>query len=104
MTTSSLFQILPSSHAKSRETFAASDALERALKAVIKGEVRFDAGSRALYATDASNYRHLPIGLVSSARRRRCDCPLWRCAASTMRQFSRGGRGLRWRGSAAMWR
>ena len=64
MVTSSLFQILPSSHAKSRETFGASAALERALKAAIKGEVRFDAGSRALYATDASNYRHLPIGLV----------------------------------------
>jgi FAD/FMN-containing dehydrogenase/Fe-S oxidoreductase len=26
--------------------------------------VRFDAGSRALYATDASNYRHVPIGVV----------------------------------------
>ena len=30
----------------------------------MKGEVRFDAGSRALYATDASNYRQIPIGLV----------------------------------------
>jgi FAD/FMN-containing dehydrogenase/Fe-S oxidoreductase len=26
--------------------------------------VRFDNGSRALYATDASNYRHIPIGVV----------------------------------------
>ena len=30
----------------------------------IRGEVRFDAASKALYATDASNYRHIPIGLV----------------------------------------
>ena len=30
----------------------------------IKGEVRFDDGSRALYATDASNYRQVPIGVV----------------------------------------
>ncbi|HEY3476496.1 MAG TPA: FAD-binding and (Fe-S)-binding domain-containing protein [Anaerolineales bacterium] len=30
----------------------------------IRGEVRFDAGSRALYATDASNYRQVPIGVV----------------------------------------
>jgi FAD/FMN-containing dehydrogenase/Fe-S oxidoreductase len=30
----------------------------------LKGEVRFDAGSRALYATDASNYRQVPIGVV----------------------------------------
>jgi FAD/FMN-containing dehydrogenase/Fe-S oxidoreductase len=27
-------------------------------------EVRFDAGSRALYATDGSNYRQVPIGVV----------------------------------------
>jgi FAD/FMN-containing dehydrogenase/Fe-S oxidoreductase len=27
-------------------------------------EVRFDRGSRALYSTDASNYRQLPIGVV----------------------------------------
>src|SRR5579871_2807302 len=30
----------------------------------IEGEVRFDEGDRALYATDASNYRHLPIGVA----------------------------------------
>ncbi|HEX8989797.1 MAG TPA: FAD-binding and (Fe-S)-binding domain-containing protein [Rhodocyclaceae bacterium] len=39
-------------------------ALERDLAAAIRGEVRFDAGSRALYATDASNYRQVPIGVV----------------------------------------
>ncbi|MBZ9673656.1 FAD-binding and (Fe-S)-binding domain-containing protein [Mesorhizobium sp. ES1-3] len=30
----------------------------------IEGDVLFDAGSRALYATDASNYRQVPIGVV----------------------------------------
>jgi len=39
-------------------------ALEAALRARVAGEVRFDAGSRALYATDASNYRQVPIGVV----------------------------------------
>jgi FAD/FMN-containing dehydrogenase/Fe-S oxidoreductase len=34
------------------------------LKRVIRGEVRFDAGSRALYAHDGSNYRQVPIGVV----------------------------------------
>jgi FAD/FMN-containing dehydrogenase/Fe-S oxidoreductase len=34
------------------------------LRAAIDGEVRFDTGSRALYATDASNYRMPPIGVV----------------------------------------
>lgn len=38
--------------------------LETALRASVRGEVRFDDGSRALYATDASNYRQLPLGLV----------------------------------------
>ena len=58
------FTILPSSHATSRFSFPTSAALEAALKQEIRGEVRFDASSRALYATDASNYRHIPIGLV----------------------------------------
>ena len=38
--------------------------LERALAQSIRGEVRFDPGSRALYATDSSNYRQVPIGVV----------------------------------------
>ncbi|HEV2391502.1 MAG TPA: FAD-binding and (Fe-S)-binding domain-containing protein [Verrucomicrobiae bacterium] len=38
--------------------------LEAVLKRKIKGEVRFDVGSRALYATDGSNYRQVPIGVV----------------------------------------
>jgi FAD/FMN-containing dehydrogenase/Fe-S oxidoreductase len=40
------------------------DALERELRARIRGEVRFDEGSRALYSTDASNYRQVPLGVV----------------------------------------
>jgi FAD/FMN-containing dehydrogenase/Fe-S oxidoreductase len=39
-------------------------SLARELRAAIAGEVRFDEGSRALYATDASNYRQVPIGVV----------------------------------------
>src|SRR5215467_4472880 len=39
-------------------------ALEAALRRHLRGEVRFDAGSRALYATDGSNYRQIPIGVV----------------------------------------
>src|SRR5947199_6286929 len=42
----------------------ASNALESDLGRHISGEVRFDNGSRALYATDASNYRQVPIGVV----------------------------------------
>ncbi len=38
--------------------------LERTLRRKLKGEVRFDPGSRALYSTDGSNYRQVPIGVV----------------------------------------
>jgi len=41
-----------------------SAELAAELRTRIRGEVRFDAGSRALYATDASNYRQVPIGVV----------------------------------------
>src|ERR1043166_787188 len=39
-------------------------ALASALRREVRGEVRFDDGTRALYATDASNYRQVPIGVV----------------------------------------
>ena len=45
---------------------AAVDAsgLAATLTRNLRGEVRFDNGSRALYATDGSNYRQVPIGVV----------------------------------------
>ncbi|MBI2312962.1 MAG: FAD-binding oxidoreductase [Betaproteobacteria bacterium] len=39
-------------------------ALAEKLRSTIRGEVRFDAGSRATYSADASNYRQVPIGVV----------------------------------------
>lgn len=39
-------------------------ALERELQKTIHGEVRFNDGDRALYSTDSSNYRQVPIGVV----------------------------------------
>ncbi|MEW5981445.1 MAG: FAD-linked oxidase C-terminal domain-containing protein [Acidobacteriota bacterium] len=42
--------------------------LAAALRARVDGEVRFDAPSRALYATDSSNYRQVPIGVVVPRR------------------------------------
>src|SRR5438445_2805130 len=41
-----------------------SEELAVALRRSVSGEVRFDDGSRALYATDGSNYRQVPIGVV----------------------------------------
>src|ERR1700674_1225484 len=53
-----------SSHAKPIDVFSHVLELENELKRSLRGEVRFDRGSRALYATDGSNYRQIPIGLV----------------------------------------
>ncbi|MCA1581100.1 MAG: FAD-binding oxidoreductase [Acidobacteria bacterium] len=44
---------------------SAAAALAEDLSRAVRGEVRFDAGTRALYSTDASNYRQVPIGVVA---------------------------------------
>src|ERR1700692_1410561 len=64
MTPESPFVLLPSSHARALDTFPGAPELEAELRRKLRGEVRFDPASRALYATDASTYRHIPIGLV----------------------------------------
>ena len=43
---------------------SSSDTLTRELAAAVDGEVRFDAATRALYATDASVYQIAPLGVV----------------------------------------
>ena len=53
----------PSSHTRVPDFKRASE-LEHSLRRAVHGEVLFDRGTRALYATDASNYRHVPIGVV----------------------------------------
>jgi FAD/FMN-containing dehydrogenase/Fe-S oxidoreductase len=41
-----------------------ASALQAALQKCVHGEVRFDNSSRALYSSDGSNYRQVPIGVV----------------------------------------
>src|ERR1700740_965771 len=68
-----------------------SHALESDLRSRIAGEVRFDASSRALYATDGSSYRQVPIGVVIP---RTCDdviAPLATCREHGAPILSRGG-------------
>lgn len=38
--------------------------LQRRLRREVSGEVRFDALTKAMYATDASNFRQVPLGVV----------------------------------------
>ena len=54
---------MPSAPA-SKSLRADARGLAEALRKQVRGEVRFDDGSRALYATDGSNYRQVPIGVV----------------------------------------
>jgi len=51
---------------KSSVTDAAglAEALRQRVRGGFHGDVRFDPGARALYATDGSNYRQVPIGVV----------------------------------------
>ena len=59
------FSILDTTPVKtSLKEFPKARELAARLRKTVRGEVHFDAGSRALYATDASNYRQFPIGLV----------------------------------------
>jgi FAD/FMN-containing dehydrogenase/Fe-S oxidoreductase len=56
---------------KAATPFQASKGLleevEASLRNSIRGEVRFDSSSKALYASDASNYRQVPLGVVVPA-------------------------------------
>jgi FAD/FMN-containing dehydrogenase/Fe-S oxidoreductase len=72
-------------------SIAAPSQLERDLAARIEGEVRFDAGSRAIYAHDASNYRQPPIGVVLPRHPEDVEHTLRACRAHGVPVLSRGG-------------
>lgn len=66
-------------------------ALEQELMHSIGGEVRFDNGSRALYATDSSNYRQVPIGVVIPKDERDVIITVALCKKYNAPVLSRGG-------------
>src|ERR1700741_1899519 len=66
-------------------------ALEKTLRQVVKGEVRFDAGSRTLYATDGSNYRQAPIGVVIPKSKQDVIETIATCRKFQAPLLSRGG-------------
>src|SRR5262252_2584683 len=66
-------------------------ALEDALRQVVTGGVRFDAGSRALYATDGSNYRQVPIGVVVPKSKEDAIQTIAACRKFGAPVLSRGG-------------
>ncbi|MFJ9741439.1 FAD-binding and (Fe-S)-binding domain-containing protein [Streptomyces sp. NPDC101166] len=66
-------------------------ALERDLRARVDGEVRFDSGTRAAYATDGSNYRQVPIGVVLPRTVEAAEAAVAVCREHGAPLLSRGG-------------
>jgi FAD/FMN-containing dehydrogenase/Fe-S oxidoreductase len=73
------------------ERFGAQRELEARLRAKLRGDVQFDPGSRALYATDASNYRQLPIGVIRPRDAADVEMALAECRALGAAVLPRGG-------------
>ena len=58
--------------------------------ATFRSDVRFDLGSRALYAADSSNYRQLPIGVVFPRDAADVEAALAACRATGAAVLPRG--------------
>jgi len=86
-------QATPVRRESSKEAFAPASAaaLEAELRATVQGEVRFDPGSRALYATDGSNYRQVPIGVTCPRSSADVEAIVAACRRHHAPVLSRGG-------------
>jgi FAD/FMN-containing dehydrogenase/Fe-S oxidoreductase len=89
--TTTSFSILGQQAPLDHESFSAHRELEARMRATVRGEVRFDMGSRALYAADASNYRQLPIGLVLPRDAADVEAALAACRETGAAVLARGG-------------
>jgi FAD/FMN-containing dehydrogenase/Fe-S oxidoreductase len=84
------FPILSNRAPLAHEHFSAHRELESRLKAVLRGEVRFDMGFRALYAADSSNYRQLPIGVILPRDEADVEAGMAACRATGAAVLPRG--------------
>ncbi len=84
------FPVLSNLPPLEHERFSAHRDLQARLKATIRGDVRFDMGSRAMYAADASNYRQLPIGVVLPRDAADVESALEACRATGAAVLPRG--------------
>ena len=73
------------------EGFAAHRQLEALLRKDFRGEIGFDSGSRALYSSDASNYRQIPIGVICPRNAADVEVALAACRATGAAVLPRGG-------------
>jgi len=70
---------------------ATLDSVKLELARQVEGEVRFDAGTRAAYATDASNYRQAPVGVVIPRHEGDVTAALSIARENSMPILARGG-------------
>ena len=70
---------------------ASGGALAERLGRELAGEAHFDASARALYATDASNYRIVPVGVVFPRSTDDIAATLSACAEHGVPVTARGG-------------
>ena len=73
------------------EHFTAQKDLEAELRKSVRGEINFDSGGRALYATDASHYRQVPIGVVVPRDTADVEAAVAACRKFGAPILSRGG-------------
>jgi FAD/FMN-containing dehydrogenase/Fe-S oxidoreductase len=60
----SFVQLAHAARSASVDAARLEEALRKEIRGDVRENVRFDRGTRALYATDGSNYRQVPIGVV----------------------------------------
>ena len=72
------------------EKFSAQRELEALLKSSVRGDVLFDLGSRALYAADASNYRQMPVGVITPRDAADVEAAMAACRATGAAVLPRG--------------
>src|SRR5271167_1278761 len=65
--------------------------LERRLKAELSGEVRFDRFTRGRYATDASHYQVMPLGVVTPRSVAEAERAIALARAEKVTVLARGG-------------
>jgi len=83
---SALLNQIPLQH----EGFSAHRKLEARLKTAVRGDVLFDLGTRAMYAADASNYRQMPVGVVTPRDAADVEAALAACRATGAAVLPRG--------------
>ncbi|WP_306367097.1 FAD-binding and (Fe-S)-binding domain-containing protein [Nocardiopsis sp. CC223A] len=81
----------PARHPDPSHPDPSAEALRRDLEDAVRGTVAFDPGTRALYTSDASNYRVVPLGVVLPATVEDCAAAVRVCAAHGVPVTPRGG-------------